>query len=236
MLMACADRPQEVSSYCAKEIDSAFAADPQFEAMIKPYRDSLEAVMNEVLVKSEIQITKGHPESLLGNLVADLSFEIGSQLAADSGFAQPEFCLLNKGGLRIELPNGPITLRQAFELMPFENELVLVTVAPERMDSVWRYLALANGQPVSNLNCTLGDSAAINVAIGGTNWDPDRSYRIITTDYLADGGDRMSFFLNPLERKDLGIKLRDAIILHFREVYDSGEKLKPKLDDRLTKR
>lgn len=236
MLIACADQPAETSSYCVKSIDSALVADPHFDAMIQPFRDSLETLMSEVLVESVIPITKANPEGLLGNLVADLSFTIGSELAADSAFTKPDFCLLNKGGLRIELPDGPIDLRKAYELMPFENELVLVTVAPERMDSVWQYLALVNGQPMSNANCILNDSAAIEVKIGNKPWDPQKSYHIITTDYLADGGDRMSFFLNPIERKDLGIKLRNAIILHFRKVDKAGLKLNPKLDGRISRK
>ena len=51
-----------------------------------------------------------------------------------------DFCLLNNGGLRTSLPQGNITRRKIFELMPFENELVVVTISKEKMTDLKAYL------------------------------------------------------------------------------------------------
>ncbi|MFT6027438.1 MAG: hypothetical protein ACI8P5_001701, partial [Bacteroidia bacterium] len=57
---------------------------------------------------------------------------------------------------------------------------------------------------------------------------------VVTSDYLAEGGDNMNFFKDPLERIRTGIKIRDAIIDDFRVAGLSGKTLSVKLDGRIS--
>lgn len=78
---------------------------------------SMDEVLNETLVDLEV----GAPEGLLGNFVCDLTFDRARNQAKNT----PDFCILNKGGLRTPVLKGPITRGKLFELMPFENEIVI---------------------------------------------------------------------------------------------------------------
>ena len=70
--------------------------------------------------------------------------------------------------------------------------------------------------------------------IGGKPIDPAKSYNVVTSDYLANGGDNMNMFSGALQTESLGIKIRDAIINY---ISDSGKKqmvLKPATDGRIS--
>ena len=43
--------------------------------IILPYRLGIDSIMNEVLCVSDLEMTKGRPESILGNFVSDLCLE-----------------------------------------------------------------------------------------------------------------------------------------------------------------
>ena len=60
-----------------------------------------------------------------------------------------------------------------------------------------------------------------------------RPYKVITTDYLANGGDNMSFFLNPINYEKLDMKLRDAILQEVESLNKKGLKVKANLDKRI---
>lgn len=198
--------------------------------MITPYRDSLELTMNTILVKNQVPLTRGIPESTLGNLIADLLLERAQTELPDS--ILPDLCLINIGGLRVDLPQGNITINKVFELMPFENELDVLELSPEKMLEMLDYLREKGGQPFSGMTIKIKPNG-YDCEINGEPLDSNRTYYIVTSDYLADGGDKMYFFKEPLTRIQTGIKIRDAIIDHFRIVGLSGKPLVSSIDQRL---
>jgi 2',3'-cyclic-nucleotide 2'-phosphodiesterase (5'-nucleotidase family) len=230
LLVACGSR-DAVTEYTAMEINDSVAEETIVATMIDPYRDSLELSMNTVLVENATDLTRGIPESTLGNLIADLLLERALIEMLDS--IRPLICLINIGGLRIDLPEGPITVGKVFELMPFENELDVVKLSPEQVNEMLNYLQKVGGQPVSgievsgantkgNLNYKLSDGAEV-----------EEYLYVVTSDYLADGGDKMDFFKDPLGRIRTGIKIRDAIIDDFRVKGLAGQQLESELDGRI---
>ena len=200
------------------------------ESIISPYRDSLELTMNTVLVQNEAPLTRGIPESTLGNLVADLLLERTQTELPDS--ILPDLCLINIGGLRVDLPEGGITIGKVFELMPFENELDVLELSPEKMQEMLDYLREKGGQPFSGMKLTI-TATGYECQINGEPLDENRTYYIVTSDYLADGGDKMYFFKEPLSRIKTEIKIRDAIIDHFRIVGLAEKPLTSSIDGRL---
>src|SRR5262245_14965863 len=89
---------------------------------IKPYRDKMEGEMNTVIGVSEQAMERGMPEGRLGNFVADACMIEARKVFYPSDGRQPDFTILNNGGLRRPLPSGNITVGNIYELMPFENE------------------------------------------------------------------------------------------------------------------
>lgn len=207
--------------------------DMEIDSIIADYRYELEQEMTQVLAYSGQTMTRGTPEGLLNNFVADLVFDIGREIYQND---QPiDFCLLNYGGLRAPIPQGPVTMSHVFELMPFENEMVVITLSPEKTLELFDYLATANvGMPVSNLRLQIDNGNVQMVEIGDQGFDPDRNYRVLTSDYLAGGGDNMTFFLEPLDYEYLGMRIRDAIIRHMKEKHQQGLQIQSRLDGRIS--
>ncbi len=207
--------------------------DIEIDSIIAIYRYDLEQEMSQVLSYSDQTMTRGTPEGLLNNFVADLVFDIGREIyQAD----QPiDFCLLNYGGLRAPIPQGPVTMSHVFELMPFENEMVVITLSPEKTLELFDYLAASDvGMPVSGIRIKPDDGEVQQVTIGGREFNPERNYRVLTSDYLAGGGDNMTFFLEPIEYEYLGLRIRDAIIKHLKEKQQQGLSIKSRLDGRIS--
>lgn len=215
-------------------LDSTYSNQKKIEELVIPYKTELEKEMNEVLVISaeEFPIEKGKPETKLGNLVADLSMEVAQKMYNGN----IDFCMLNFGGLRTSLPKGEITRGKIFELMPFENELVVVTISKDSISSLIEYLKKVNGQPISKIKLNFTKIGSHNTDnIYGGDWIKvtNENVKILTSDYLANGGDNMNFFLNPINYEKVGIKLRDAIIQYCVEQHAQGKQLTGKIEGRI---
>lgn len=208
------------------KIDSTLSSLESTETFIQPYKESLDAEMNEVLVYSEKAMIKGTPESELGNFVADLSLKIITEKFPEANI---DFCLLNNGGLRTSLPEGAITRGKIFELMPFDNELVMVTLTKEKAKDLIQYIYNIGGQPISGAK--LNFTSPIDDVFNQLNFG--NTVNVVTTDYLANGGDKMVFFLNPIKIENSQLKLRDAIIYHCINEHEKGNKITSALDGRI---
>ncbi len=226
LLVACQPKISQ-STYKMEKVNQTL---PLTDSIISPYKKSLDKEMKEVICYSEQAMEKGQPESLLGNWVADLSFDY----ATKSTDISPHFCILNYGGLRTSIPKGEITKERIYSLMPFENELVVVVISKEKFNQLIDYLINIGGQPISNLivNGSIGNIKKIKME--GFNIELQEEFRILTTDYLAKGGDNMDFFLNPIEIIYTNKKLRDVIINHCIDINSKGKKISSQLDNRIS--
>jgi len=197
--------------------------------LIAPYKASLQKKMHKVITYCDTPMKrlKTVPESLLGNFTADLVFEYGKKEKNAL-----DFCVLNFGGLRTSLPKGPITVEKIFELMPFENTLEIVSISKDSLESLLNYLAIKGGQPIANARLEIQDKKPINFSIAKTpikELPEKKVFHIITSDYLANGGDRMYFFQQPVKRESLGVKLRDVILEHCKASASIGAQLEQRI-------
>lgn len=233
LFFACSSNTKYITKNSSITVDSTATANNKAVQLIKPYKEKLDAEMNEVLVISseEFPKEKGKAQTKLGNLVADLSLEVAQKMYADS----IDFCLLNFGGLRTSLPKGEITRGKIFELMPFENELVVVTIPKLEYYSIETYLFNVGGQPISGHKFTLKEGTIENTDVSQMFEDAfsSKEIKILTSDYLANGGDNMTFFANPIKYEKVGIKLRDAIIQYCKEQHQQDKQLKGVIDNRI---
>ena len=159
---------------------------------ILPYKTELDAQMNTVLCYSSKDMRKSKPESLLGNWTSDVCLEMAQELYSDD----IDLSFFNTGGLRSPLPQGDITKRDLFKLMPFENELVVLELNKVEMLDLKSYFNITEGQPIA-----FADNFTLN----------DTLFLVLTSDYLANGGDKMKFFKDKTQHK-VGVKMRDALI------------------------
>lgn len=216
-------------SYTAINARSAPEVDSSIVAMIQPYKAGLETQMVEVVAEVETKMTKAKPEGELGNWVADATLSAARQ----AGF-QADFALMNYGGLRIpEIPPGPLTVGKIYELSPFDNQVVVVDMPGYLVDSLFQKVAASEGWPVSSeVRMEIKNRTVASLTIGGLQVVPDKIYRVVTVDYVADGGDQMNYFVS-LPRKEIGKFARDLLIDNARATQSAGKKIAVRKEGRI---
>lgn len=214
------------------DVDEKIDADPQMTKVIQPYKNMINSEMNEVIGFAERKMEKGKPESLLGNFVADLLLEEANEIYKSN---KPiDFCVINNGGLRAPINKGNITRRDIFELMPFENELVVITLGEKGIKKMFQHIARKNGVPIAGFVMKIKDDQYIDIKnTDGSVVSFNKNYKILTSDYLANGGSRMTFFADSLQKEVIGLKVRDAIIEHIEELTKKGINVQSRLDKRI---
>ena len=222
----------ETSEYILSDT-SSIVEDSIVRAKIRPYSEKMEANMGIILAKSAQALEKGIPESLLGNFVSDLCFERVKREFSSTGAQTIDFAFFNNGGLRKSLPAGNVTKGDAFELMPFENELVILTLNGGIANKLLNFMASKGGAPVSGVRFVIKNKLATDITINSVAFDSTKTYKVVTSDYLANGGDNFSFLSEALNRESTSIKMRDAIIQHLYILGKTEEMVYITLDGRI---
>jgi 2',3'-cyclic-nucleotide 2'-phosphodiesterase (5'-nucleotidase family) len=200
---------------------------------ILPYKESMAADMNTVVAVSETAMERGVPESKLGNFFSDALFDLANAKFKTGDGLPIDFAFFNTGGLRASLPKGNITKANVFELMPFENELVVLKLNGTLANKLFNYISNKGGIPVSHLRMNLKGAAPFNVTINGLPYDSTKNYNALTSDYLANGGDQL-FFLTEAKVERLNQRMRDALIQYMQERNKQGERISAQLDNRIS--
>ncbi|AHW60396.1 5'-nucleotidase, C-terminal domain [Draconibacterium orientale] len=199
-----------------------------------PYKIILEKDMNRVLAISENELVKGKPESLLTNFLADLLLAQGAVVANNQQLnITPAVSFFNYGGIRSTLPKGEITVGNIFELMPFENELVLLELKGDKMQAFLDYIADHGGGSVGGVEMIIANDKATDVKIQGEKIDFNKSYWLATNDYVAAGGDGLEMLAENEQFINSGEKIRDLIINYLEELSGNNKHVNPKLDGRI---
>jgi 5'-nucleotidase/UDP-sugar diphosphatase len=212
-------------------VDSSVTEDPKTAAWLAPYQAAVDSAMSMKVGEATADFARqgGGPETPLGNLVADI---LRKYSGADIG-------LCNSGGLRTQLPKGPITARDVYTLLPFDNEVVKVELSGVQLKELLDLVAgkggpLGRGQ-ISGVSLVAGPAGAEDIRIGGKPLDPTRTYTVGTIDFLSTGSDGFTMLQG---RKSSpvgnGVFLRDAMITYLKQngsvtpVVDGRLKVKAK--------
>lgn len=194
-----------VNKYSAKE-------DHSVKDMIAPYKTQLDAEMNIVLGVIAEDMVKSKPNSNLGNWFADLLQAIAN--IEYEGYV--DFAVQNYGGLRVPVvTKGDLTVGDVYEVMPFDNKLVVLNLSGEKTLLLLNRIADYGGWPISsNLTMKIEDEKAVDIMIKGEAFDVNKSYRVALPDYTANGGDRCKFLKDEAQITNEKM-IRDLIIEYF---------------------
>ncbi len=128
----------------------------------------------------------------MGELIAD------AMLAATSGKARWSL-LMNGGGVRAAFEAGDITFGSAIAVQPFNNTLVVMDLTgAQLMQSIERYrlrhpvagvIWVSTGSSYILEASKAAGSRVSNLTIAGKPVNPTATYRIVTNNFMADGGD-----------------------------------------------
>lgn len=213
-------------------ITDSLQSDSKINDFIKPYRDHVTKDLDSVLAYAVDTYSKsdGDFNTAIGNFMADAVYDQANPIFKARTGKNLDMVLLNHGGIRSIISKGNITTRTAFELMPFENSLVVVALKGPQIDSLMGYLSKRKkAHPISNLKLIIDqDYNIVSSTINNEKIDAAKTYYIATNDYLYNGGDEMTFFKPNDSLYNLDYKIRNVLIDYFKKV----DTISPVIDDR----
>ena len=203
--------------------------DSSYIRMLMPYKDSLNKQMNIVLGFATNTMYKTQPECALGNLLADCV----KTMAAKKYNRKVDIGMVNFGGIRSYISKGEVTVGKIFELMPFDNLLILQELRGDTLQSLLNRVAEKGGWPVSGLTMQIKDNKALNIFIDGKPLDPNAIYIVANSDYVANGGDDCNM-LKGIPQISAGYIIRDVIIEYISNINAQGLPVDAKTEKRIT--
>lgn len=207
-------------------------ADQQTAAWLGEYTAGVDSLYETPLFMAREALPQGSPQ--LKNFVADFVYDLGRKHSRNIDFA-----LVNDGGMRNSLPEGVVGEGHIRDVLPFHNTMAIVDMKGsdliELLDimakgSVTSVSAQLKGEfvpPVRKDGVTVSPGRAQNVTVNGKPIDPERTYRIATIDYLAEGND----YLTPMKRTVRvytdPVALDDRIVEYYQSLKKSKRTVKP---------
>jgi 2',3'-cyclic-nucleotide 2'-phosphodiesterase (5'-nucleotidase family) len=174
--------------------------------------------MDEVIgyAKNHLSRTNVDAQSPMGNTIVE----------AMKYMVDADFSFLNLGGVRAEIKSGPVTYRNIFEVMPFDNMLnsfkcdgrTLRRIIETRVEGIRAGLIVAGVKVVYSRQRPSFDRVT-TLLVGGEPLDPDKIYTVATTDFLMQGNAGLTMLMDiPAENvTNHNINLRDAIVKYFKD-------------------
>ncbi|NER11060.1 hypothetical protein GWK09_11065 [Muriicola jejuensis] len=238
LLISCAREPSRLHAVSGEQVpvNSVIIPDDSIESFIKPYRKRVNEVLDSVLAYAPVtlQKTDGELNSSEGNLMADIILTQARPIFKSRTGKEVNMALMNYGGIRNVISAGPVTARTAFEVMPFENFIVVLELSGSTVREMVQYLIASDRpQPMAGFQIVLGpegDLRAVNV--GGAPLDERKTYYLATIDYLLEGGGNADFLKQNTQVTDLNYLVRNAMIDYFTAV----DTVKARVDDRFIKK
>jgi 5'-nucleotidase len=212
-------------------VSASVPEDETVAALLAPYAIEAETLLRDPVGTSDVDLDGDRTrvrsgETNLGDAIADaMLWKTSSQGA--------RVALHNGGGVRASIPRGPVTMGQILEVLPFGNEITLVTVTGRQLlDALENGVSQVEGG-AGRFPQVSGLQFALDVAAAGARvrlveiWDPDvGAYRallpeesliVATNDFLAGGGDGYAAFAAGTDRYDTGWLLSDVLAEYVRE-------------------
>lgn len=231
-MMSCRTAQQSIQPQVVNyRIDSTMTKDSSIVHYYLPFKQQMEKEMNRQIGYSNHFLNKSRtePEFLAGNFFTDAMLSVAKKIDPSVQIA-----IATKGGIRAELKQGPITVGSIFEMMPFENSITILELKGSDILVLANYIAKTGGQPISGFTLKIKDENPLDILIEGKPIHPDSTYKLVTYDYLANGGDYIVGISNPIKRTNTSILVRTALIEYVQELTKAGKNVNTKLDGRVT--
>ena len=170
------------------------------------------------------------PDLPLGNLFADALRAYGTRY-----FKQPmDFAVTNFGGIRVPLPEGPVTMEDISSMFPFKNYLCYVRMKGSSLQKLLEQLAATKAfQAVSGVQVKVKNHKLESALVGGKPIDPDRIYNVTTIDFLLDGGDKLNIGALAESVQLSKVLLKEVMLDYVKGCESRGEVIHAESDGRV---
>lgn len=182
--------------------------DAEVKAIVARHAETVGKIFETVVATAPAMLGREPDrESALGSWMADCYRET---LGVDTA-------LQNGGGIRAEIPAGPVTLREIFNVMPFDNALVKLTLKGSDLRKVLDHgvgmgrIAQISGASVEYRRPKPSGERLVAASVGGAPLDDAKLYTIASLDFLTSGGDGYSVFDRYVSSEATGALARDML-------------------------
>lgn len=179
---------------------ASFRPDARMLAFLEPYAHKVDSVNHRVIARSA-QEMKAERNGAYANFTGDFGLAYGRHVAdsinaAGGSFPHVDFAVMNVGGIRQDMKEGPVTEGQVLSTFPFSNHVVIMEETGADIIAALQAPAPAGGEAVSSnveVVCDAG-GRILRMYVDGQEIEPDRKYVMATIDYVAAGNDNMTPF------------------------------------------
>lgn len=179
---------------------------------INTYTAAMEQQMNKTLCIASSHISN----NTAGNWICD-ALSLYSQKYMNT---KVDFAIYNIRGIRRSIDQGEVTMKDIFQVFPFDNNLSIITLNGNDVIKMFETIARRGGEAVSQeVKLTIQNHKIKQLLINGTEVVDTQVYTIAMPDYVANGGDQITSGLNILHRKDYPMTIRDMVIEHLTELH-----------------
>jgi 5'-nucleotidase len=220
-------------------LDASVEEDAETVARVEELAQPLEEVRQQVVAETAEPIEGSREacrsgECQMGNLVADAMLA----RVADQGI---DVAIQNGGGLRASIDAGEVTMGEVLTVLPFQNTLSTFEVTGETLiaalengvgqveEGAGRFPQVAGMSFDVDLSAEPG-SRVSNVMVGGAPIDPEATYGVVSNNYVRNGGDGYSMFVDAENAYDYGPDLADVTA----EYLAGNAPYQPYTDGRIT--
>ena len=166
--------------------------DEELSKALKYWNDIIDTKIKNDLFETKVEMKIDDvKETVLTNFVNDIARKI-----SDS-----DICFYNLGGIRSTWYQGKVNEVDLFNMFPFNNTLVRFEMTGREVYHMFQNLAYYSLYPQSGTLQIFNFKNSIYTLKGLTLWDgdketfidPDKTYKICTNSFLANGGSGMSY-------------------------------------------
>lgn len=227
----------KVVGYELKTVNSDCSSydNPSLRKELDKSKKKLEKQTSIVIGYCPEDMVSDMPQSPLSNFLTDILVEIANEYCQKRSKEVVDFSLLNFGGIRSSLKAGNITVGNIFEIAPFENNLVIAELKGSEVRKIFRRFKVKKCEPYSKqVSIQYAGDYVYKILINGQEIDNDKTYRMVTLDFILTGGDGILSNIEISNVENTGIIVRNAYINHIKKMTSEGKNITGKFDQRMT--
>ncbi|MBQ4008153.1 MAG: 5'-nucleotidase C-terminal domain-containing protein, partial [Muribaculaceae bacterium] len=201
------------------KLDAAASQYTSLQSWLAPFKHGVDSLMNNPVGQS-VRFMKNDSWAAQ-NWICDAVMQIIPKLTKQ----RAQFAIMNKGGIRVDMPKGVVTEGLLGSMFPFDNRFVILNITGKDLLEALKVMAYRDGDAVSKeLKVAYNAKKEIvSAKLNGKEIKPNKTYQMLTIDFLANGGDYLNSFKNCERLFVDDVKYGSRVLDYVKELTKQGK-------------
>ena len=142
---------------------------------------------------------------------------------ADSLGKKVDIGFANRGGVRIDMPQGEVLYDDIMSMFPFKNNLCYVALKGKDVRVLLDQMASTSFQILGGIKVVAKNGKIVSATVNGEPLDDEKVYGVATLNFLLDGGDGYYVARNAIEVLHSEGWLYDTMIPYVQSLTAAGK-------------